>query len=207
MVRTCLIWAALVVALLAPIVAAAFSPLLQWREGIYIGSGFAGIIGMALILVQQLLAIGKLPGLPPARSRRIHRVTGVLLVLAVMGHVAGLWITSPPDVIDVLLFRSPTPFAVWGAIAMWAVFAAALVAALRKRLPIRLQNWRRLHVALTIAVAGGTVLHALQIQGTMEPVTKWILGLLILLAMSRILRTKGLWPRLPFGNTSHRTHR
>ncbi|WP_147103781.1 ferric reductase-like transmembrane domain-containing protein [Tateyamaria sp. syn59] len=205
--RAALIWTGLALALLTPIVAAAFSPLLQWREGIYIASGFAGIIGMALIFLQQLLALGELPGLPPARSRRVHRVTGVLLVLAVVGHVAGLWITSPPDVVDVLLFRSPTPFAIWGAIAMWAVFAAALVAALRKRLPIRLQNWRRLHVALTFAVAGGTVLHALQIEGTMEPVTKWILGLLILLAMGRILRTKGLWPRLRFGNTSERTHR
>ena len=51
-------------------------------------------------------------------------------MLTVIVHVAGLWLTSPPDVIDVLLFRSPTPFSAWGAIAMWAVFAAALWAAL-----------------------------------------------------------------------------
>ncbi|WP_255553505.1 ferric reductase-like transmembrane domain-containing protein [Maritimibacter sp. DP1N21-5] len=205
--RATLIWAALGVALLAPITAAAFSPLLQWREGIYIASGFAGILGMALLLLQPLLAAGDLPGLSPTRSRRIHRITGALLVLAVVGHVAGLWITSPPDVIDVLLFRSPTPFAIWGVIAMWAVFAAALIAALRKRLPLRPTSWRRLHAALVVTVAGGTVAHALLIQGTMEPFTKYALSICVGLAALRIAFIGGMIPRLPFGNASQRTHR
>ena len=32
------------------------------------------------------------------------------MAVAVVIHVAGLWITSPPDMIDALLFTSPTPF-------------------------------------------------------------------------------------------------
>ncbi|MEO0763593.1 MAG: ferric reductase, partial [Pseudomonadota bacterium] len=59
--RDTLIWLGLATAIAAPIVAAAFSPLLQWRDGIYITAGFAGILGMALLLVQPLLAAGDLP--------------------------------------------------------------------------------------------------------------------------------------------------
>jgi hypothetical protein len=62
---------------------------------------------------------------------------GSLLVALVLVHVGGLLIASPPDAIDALLLRSPTPFSVWGVLAMWATFAAALLAALRERLAIR----------------------------------------------------------------------
>ncbi len=89
---------------------------------------------MALLLVQPLLAGGLLPGLRAQLGRRVHGWIGGLLVASVVVHVGGLWITSPPDVIDALLFASPTPFSVWGVIAMWAIFAAALLATLRRRL-------------------------------------------------------------------------
>jgi hypothetical protein len=48
-----------------------------------------------------------------------------VLVVAVVVHVGGLWITSPPDMIDALLLTSPTPFSAFGVIAMWAIFAVA----------------------------------------------------------------------------------
>ncbi|WP_299210723.1 ferric reductase-like transmembrane domain-containing protein [uncultured Tateyamaria sp.] len=179
-------WTALAAAIAAPLVAAGFSPLLQWRDGIYIASGFAGIFGMTLLLVQPLLAAGDLPNLTQTRARRLHRLTGVLLLGAVVGHVIGLWITSPPDVIDALTFTSPTPFSVWGVIAMWAVFAAALMAALRKRITIRPMTWRRAHVALALTIAISTVIHVLLIEGTMETVTKYGLSVLVLLAALRI---------------------
>ncbi|MEL6563164.1 MAG: ferric reductase-like transmembrane domain-containing protein [Pseudomonadota bacterium] len=183
--RAALIWMGLAAAVAAPLIAAAFSPLLQWREGVYIASGFAGILGMTLLLVQPLLATGALP-LTQSRARRVHRMTGALLLAAVVVHVAGLWITSPPDVIDALTFTSPTPFSVWGVIAMWAVFAAALMAALRKRLPLRPMTWRQIHVALALIIASGTIAHALLIQGTMEVVTKYALSLLVALAAIRV---------------------
>ncbi|MEO1294093.1 MAG: ferric reductase-like transmembrane domain-containing protein, partial [Pseudomonadota bacterium] len=152
-VRTILIWATLAAALLVPMAVAATSPLLTWREPIYIVSGFAGVIGLAILLLQPLLAGSSLPGLSPRRGRKLHAWLGGALALAVLVHVVGLWITSPPDVIDALLFRSPTPFSVWGVIAMWAVIAAALLAMFRQRLRPRV--WRLCHTVLAVVIASG----------------------------------------------------
>ena len=132
--RVILIWAALAVAICVPIALAAASPQLAWRGPVYIVAGFAGIIALSLTLVQPMLIGGYLPGLSGFRGRRAHYWIGGALVVAVVIHVAGLWITSPPDMIDALLFTSPTPFSPFGVIAMWAIFAVALLAALRRRL-------------------------------------------------------------------------
>ncbi len=178
--RNALIWIALCAIVIVPIALAAGSPLLAWRDPIYILAGFAGIVGMTLLLVQPLLIAGALPGV---HGRRLHRVVGIGLVVAVVVHVAGLWVTSPPDVIDVLLFASPTPFGVWGALSMWAVFGAALVAILRRRLRPRL--WRLLHIGLAVVIVGGTIAHAILIEGTMEIASKIALsGIIILINIS-----------------------
>lgn len=186
--RGALIWVALAFAVVVPILAATQSPLLQWRDPIYIIAGFAGIVALALLLVQPLLILGALKGVP---ARRLHVCSGAGLVLAVIVHVAGLWITSPPDVIDVLLFRSPTPFSVWGAVAMWAVFVAALLAAFRKRIGLRL--WRVGHSVAVAVVITGTVVHAWLIQGAMETVTKGALCLMVLGAGVWVLRQRRAW--------------
>ncbi|MBG6143339.1 putative ferric reductase [Labrenzia sp. EL_142] len=191
--RAILIWGVLAAVLLIPVAAAAASPLLQWRQPVYIAAGFAGIIAMALLLVQPLLAGGYLPGLARQRGRWLHRWVGGLLVLAVIGHVAGLWITSPPDVIDALLFRSPTPFSVWGVIAMWAVFAAALLAAIRRRLQLRPRTWRLAHTSLALVIVAGSVIHALLIEGTMETVTKVALCGLVLAAFLKAFADLKVW--------------
>src|SRR3954468_22954541 len=115
-----MIWAALAAAVCVPAGAAAASPQLAWRGPLYITAGFAGIFALGLMLVQPLLAGGTLPGLSGYRGRRAHRWIGGALVVAVVIHVAGLWITSPPDMVDALLFTSPTPFSPFGVIAMWA---------------------------------------------------------------------------------------
>ncbi len=169
---TVLPWAALAIAVTVPIGIAATSPLLAWRDPIYIGAGLAGVIGMGLLLIQPLLAGGLLPGLPGMRGRRVHRWVGIALVVTVLLHVVGLWVTSAPDVIDALLFRSPTPFSAWGVIAMWATLAAALSAALHRRVRLRPRHWRFAHKALTTIVVTGSVIHAVQIEGTMGTVSK-----------------------------------
>ncbi len=152
---------------------------------------------MTLMLFQPLLAAGYLPGLAASRQRRIHRWVGSALVLAVAIHVAGLWITSPPDVVDALLFVSPTPFSPFGVISMWAVFAAALLALLRRRLRLRPLTWRRGHTALvTLAVLGG-VLHALLIEGTMEGISKAALCLLVLAATVKAIADLRAWAIRP----------
>ena len=144
--RVTLIWVALAAAVCVPIAAAAASPLLAWRGPVYILAGFAGIIALGLMLVQPLLIGGYLPGLSAVSGRRAHHWIGGALVVAVVIHVGGLWITSPPDMIDALLFTSPTPFSPFGVIAMWAIFAVALLAALRRRLGLRPRTWRIAHM-------------------------------------------------------------
>lgn len=180
--RGWLIWAALVALPVWALIAAAQSPLLAWREAVYILAGFAGIAGMGLLLFQPLLAVGALPGLRPMRARRLHRWGGALLLGCISVHVAGLWLTSPPDVIDALLFRSPTPFSAYGVIAMWALSAGALLAAFRRRLR-RLRSWPLLHGALGLAVAVLTVLHAALIEGAMGQWSKAALSLAVLFAI------------------------
>lgn len=195
--RAILIWIALAAAILIPVAFAAASPLLQWRQPVYIAAGFAGIIAMALLLLQPLLAGGYLPGLGTLKGRRVHRWVGACLVAAVVAHVAGLWVTSPPDVVDVLLFRSPTPFSVWGVLAMWAVFAAAFLAAFRRRLRLRPRTWRMAHTSLAFVIVVGSVIHALLIEGTMETVSKAILCALVLAAFLKVVADLKVWATRP----------
>ena len=189
--RSAVIWVALAAAVFVPLIAAGVSPLLAWRDPVYIAAGFAGVVALALMLVQPLLAAGLLPGLPQPRGRRLHRWVGAGLVATIVVHVAGLWLTSPPDVVDALLFTSPTPFSAWGVIAMWAVFAAALLAASRKRLPLR--TWRLGHTLLVSGAVLGSVVHALLIEGTMEFFSKAALCALVLLATARAVTGLRPW--------------
>lgn len=71
--RSALIWVFLAAVILVPLVAAATNPLLAWRQPVYIAAGFAGVIAMALLLVQPLLVCGYLPGLAAQHGRRVHR--------------------------------------------------------------------------------------------------------------------------------------
>ncbi len=193
--RTILIWVALAAAIAIPIAAAAVSPLLQWRSPVYITAGFAGVVALALILLQPLLIGGYLPGLSAFRGRLAHRWIGTTLVLAVVIHVGGLWIASPPDVIDALLFVSPTPFSAWGVIAMWAVFASALLVALRSRLQLRPWTWRLGHTLLALVIVVGTVVHAVLIEGTMEIMSKSVLCALVLVATTKALFDLKVWAK------------
>jgi predicted ferric reductase len=191
--RATLIWAALAAAICVPIAAAAASPQLAWRGPIYILAGFAGIVALGLVLVQPLLIGGYLPGLAAYRGRRAHHWIGGTLVAAVLVHVGGLWITSPPDMIDALLFTSPTPFSPFGVIAMWAIFAVALLAALRRRLGLRLRTWRIAHTLLAIVIVIGSVLHSVLIEGTMETVTKLALCALVVAAAAKVIFDLRVW--------------
>ena len=185
--RTGLTWIALGALLAWPLGVAATSPLLEWRGPAYVAGGFAGVAGLALLLVQPLLAGGLLPGLAAPRARRAHRWVGGAVVAAVAVHVAGLWLTSPPDVIDVLLLRSPTPFGVWGALALWALVVAAGLGALRGRLGLRPRTFRRVHAGVASAAVLGTAAHALLIEGTMGTLSKAVLCLLAVGAAGWVL--------------------
>ena len=191
--RSVLIWAVLAAAICVPIAFAMTSDLLAWRGPVYILAGFAGIIALGLVLVQPLLIAGYLPGLPAYRGRRAHYWIGGALAVAVVVHVGGLWITSPPDMIDALLFTSPTPFSPFGVIAMWAIFAVALLAALRRRLGLGPRTWRIVHMSLAVVIVAGGVVHAMLIEGTMETVSKGALCALVLAAAIKVMAD--LWVR------------
>ena len=105
--------------------------------------------------------------------------------MAVVVHVGGLWITSSPDMIDALLFASPTPFSPFGVIAMWAIFAVALLAAFRRRLGLR--TWRIAHMVLAAVIVVGSVVHGMLIEGAMETVSKAALCALVLGAAIKVM--------------------
>ena len=193
MARVALIWAALAAVILVPIAFAAASPLLAYRDPVYILAGFAGIIALGLVLIQPLLIGGYLPGLPAYRGRRAHYWIGGTLVVAVVIHVAGLWFTSPPDMIDALLFTSPTPFSPFGVIAMWAIFAVALLAAIRRQLGLR--TWRIAHMSLAVVIVVGSVVHGMLVEGTMETMSKAALCALVLAATIKVMADRQVWRR------------
>ncbi len=189
--RVTLIWAALAAAVCVPIAAAAASPLLAWRGPVYILAGFAGIVALGLTLFQPLLIGGYLPGLSGRMGRRAHLWIGAALVMAIVIHVGGLWITSPPDMIDALTFTSPTPFSPFGVIAMWAIFAVAVLAAFRRRL--RPRTWRIAHTLLAIVIVVGSVAHGILIEGAMETVSKAALCALVLAATIKVMADLRVW--------------
>lgn len=182
-----LIWAIFVLAVTIPLLVSATSPLLAWRQPVYIIAGFAGVIALGLLLAQPLLIGGYLPGLGLLKSRNLHRWVGGMLVVSVLVHIGGLWLTSPPDVIDALLFNSPTPFSAWGVIAMWAVFAAALLAAFRRQLKLHPWTWNIAHASLAAVTVAGSIAHAVLIEGTMGTVSKIVLCVLVGVATGKVM--------------------
>jgi len=170
--KTVAIWAVVIATCVLPVWVAAGSPLLQYRQPVYILAGFAGVLGLVCLLVQPLLIVQALPNLHGPRARQLHRVVGLVTLLAVIIHVAGLWITSPPDVVDALLLRSATPFSIYGVLAMWAVFLTAFVAVLRKRLRLSPRVWRVFHGAMACLIIVTTTVHAWMIDGAMGILSK-----------------------------------
>jgi predicted ferric reductase len=95
--------------------------------------------------------------------------------------------------IDALLFASPTPFSPFGVIAMWAIFAVAVLAALRRRL--RLRTWRLAHMSLAVVIVAGSAVHAMLVEGTMETVSKAALCALVVAATIKVMADLRVWRR------------
>lgn len=173
--KTILIWLALGSLVIFPLLIAAQNPLQASRNAAYIVASLAGVLALGLLLVQPLLAAGYLPGLPLVKMRRWHRWLGGMLIVAVALHIGGLYLTSAPDTIDALLLVSPTPFSIYGVIAMWGMIFTALLVALRRRFGLKISLWRIIHNLLALIVVIATVVHALMIEGTMGQISKIIL--------------------------------
>jgi len=185
--------------MIVPVAVAAFSPYLASRDLPYLVGGFAGIVGLSLFFLQPLLPAGYFAGSEGSTGRRWHRWLGVAIVAAVALHVGGLYLASPEDTIDALLLVSPTPFSVYGVTAMWGVVATAVLVLLRRRLGLRNSAWRLIHNGLAAIVVVATVTHALQIEGAMEPISKWLLCMAVVAATGvalvdlRVLRPFRAW--------------
>lgn len=175
-----LIWAAVALVAVGPVAIAAASPLQVGRGVAYVTGGMAGVAALALLWLQPLLGAGYLPGVNLAQARRWHRRLGLVLVAAVVLHIGGLFLASPPDTIDALLLVSPTPFSVYGVIALWSVVLTAVLVATRKRFDPAW--WRIVHNGLALVVVVATVIHALMIEGAMGAMSKLILCLCALAA-------------------------
>lgn len=180
MAKSLVIWSAVALVLLVPLVIAAQSPYLAYRDPSYIVAGFAGILSLILFLLQPLLAGGHIPGLRPRTARIWHRATGSVIILAVVAHVGGLYLTSPPDTLDALLLVSPTPFSLYGVVALWGMIITAILVLVRRRLPLRFLHWAVLHNALAVLIVLSTVVHALLIEGTMGTASKWVTCLAVM---------------------------
>jgi predicted ferric reductase len=186
-VSSALAWGSVAAVMVVPVAVAAFSPYLASRNMPYIVGGFAGIVGLSLLFLQPLLPAGYLAGSEGRAGRRWHRWLGVAIVVAVALHVGGLYLASPPDTIDALRLGSPTPFSIYGVMAMWGIAATAILVLLRRRLGLRHSVWRLIHNGLAAIVVIATVIHALQIEGAMEPISKWMLCVAVLAATGVVL--------------------
>ena len=79
---------------------------------------------------------------------------------------------------------------------MWAVFAAALIAAFRRALRLRPKTWRLVHTSLVSVIAVTSVAHALLIEGTMGTVSKTVLCVLVLAALVKVVNDLRTWTLL-----------
>lgn len=182
-----LIWIVLLTIVGTALIAAATSPLLAWRNPVYIAAGFAGVLALVLLLLQPLLAGAYLPGFSRSASKRFHRWVGACLFIFVIVHVAGLWVTSPPDVIDALTFTSAVQFSIWGVLAMWCVFATTALAIFRLKRGMKPKLWRTAHKSFALIIAGCTIAHAMMIDGTMEYWSKLVLCIAVVVATAAVI--------------------
>ena len=167
--------AVILLLILVPLTLAALSPLLSAREPVYIIGGLAGVLGLCLLLLQPLLAAGFFPGTLLAKQRSWHAFTGGLLIVSVLAHIAGLYLTSPPDMIDALLLVSPTPYSLYGVIALWGIVVLGVVTLPVVRHRLKPARWRLVHNMVGALVVGTTVTHAVMIDGTMDRRSKLVL--------------------------------
>ena len=165
-----------------PLAVAVLSPLQTSRNAAYIIGGLAGVAALGILLLQPILAAGFIPGTHLSKQRRWHSVTGGLLIALVLVHVIGLYLTSPPDMIDALLLVAPTLYSVYGVIALWGVILLGIVALPLIKKRIKPTAWRLIHHTIGVIVVGSTVTHAVMIDGAMGWRSKLMLCIAAVLA-------------------------
>jgi hypothetical protein len=191
------LWLVVAAVALVPLGVAVASPLQASRDALWITGGLAGVLALVLLFLQPLLIGGLLPLVRGLAQRRWHRWIGLAITGLVVLHVAGLYLTSPEDIVDALLLVSPTPFAVYGVIGFWAVIVTACLAAFRRRLRPRL--WQVVHSVLAATIVVASVVHAVLIEGVMGDMSKLVLSVFTLAAGGAVLLKTVLGRRLATG--------
>ena len=179
-----LVWLASAGLVALPLLVAGTSPLQEGREPIWILGGLAGVAAMPLLVIQGLLPTGRLARLAP--SLRWHRVLGYGVLLAVLVHVGALYLYSPEDITDALLFLAPA-YSKFGVIAAWCLVFAVLVAVLRRRLGLGHATWRIVHGLLALITVGTAVAHTVMAYGAFDGVVETLTCVAALLATSLAL--------------------
>ncbi|WP_210168274.1 ferric reductase-like transmembrane domain-containing protein [Aureimonas sp. Leaf454] len=152
---------------------AAASPLQGSRDVVWVVGGMAGVVALSLLFLQPILITGFLSPRRLTQERRWHRWIGSAIVVLVLLHVVGLYVTSPEDIMDALLLVSPTPFAVYGVMGLAGVVLTAGLAIVRRSLPLWI--WQSVHTVLAGVIVAGSIVHALLIEGVMEETSKLLL--------------------------------
>jgi predicted ferric reductase len=181
------VWGLVVACILVPLGIAAANPLQANRDALWIVGGMSGIVALAFLLVQPLLAAGYLPGPSLIAGRRWHRWLGIMIIVAVGLHIGGLYLSSPEDITDALLLVAPTPFSVYGVIGLCGVVLTAVLVAVRSRSGLRYASWRILHNAIALVIVISSIVHALLIEGAMGSISKAILCALVFAATIIVL--------------------
>lgn len=185
--RGWLAWLGVAGAMTVPVALAVASPYLAYRNPAYILGGFAGIVCLALLLIQPLLAAGYLPGLSPVQARRWHRRAGVG-DRAVRGDPCRRPVRDQPARHDrrAVAGRADPVLGLRGGGDVEPLPGRRLVP-LRRRTRLGPRGWSLLHNLLALVVVVATALHAVQIEGAMEPVSKTALCGLVLIATAAAL--------------------
>ena len=68
-----------------------------------------------------------------------------------------------------------------------------LLAALRRRLGLRLRTWRIAHMLLAIVIVVGSVVHGMLVEGTMETFSKAALCALLLAVTIKVMAGLRVW--------------
>ena len=183
----------------APFVVLLSGPKPAGREFLWDFSMGLGFGGMALIAMQFLLT-GRIKWLTHPFGAdivtRFHRHLSLSAVLLVLAHFAILYVWFEPD----LGALNPLD-ARWeltaGRLALFCFVALIVSSELRKRLRLRYEVWRHLHLGLAVVGFAAAVAHVLAAgQFTADPGKRalWLgvtLGWAVLLVRTRLLRPIG----------------
>jgi hypothetical protein len=191
--RSLLVWVVVAIAICVPIAAAAASPLLAWRQPVYIIAGFAGIAAMALLLLQPLLGSRSAAGTDALGARASSIAGSVRRSVRPRGASRRRALGDQPARCDrcAHVFVADTIFRMGRDRHVGAVWRCASLAGFRHRLRPRL--WRRVHTALALVIVAGSIVHALLIDGTMETVSKVALCALVLVATLKAVAGARAW--------------